>query len=70
MKKRDAEPCVSFLSMKKTGMISPGLGMPIWIYGSFCLIGFVIMFLSFTEIAVNTVKQLAKKDHSGKEAEK
>ena len=40
------------------GMISPGLAMPMWIYGTLCLIGFVILLVTFGEILVKAIKGL------------
>ena len=51
-----------------TGMISPGLGVPAWLYGSFCLLGFVIMFVAFTEVAVKACLALVGKKSSEEEA--
>lgn len=51
-----------------TGMISPGLGVPTWVYGSFCLLGFVIMFAAFAEVGIKACIDLASKKSSEEEA--
>lgn len=35
-----------------TGMISAGLGIPMWIYGLFCLLGFFVLFAVFMKTTV------------------
>ena len=51
------------LQQYDTGMLSAGLAMPMWIYGSLCLIGFIIMFLSFMEIFINGTVSLVKRSY-------
>ena len=48
------------LQQYTTGMISAGLSMPMWIYGTLCLIGFIVMFVEFVKIAAGAAVRLAK----------
>ena len=44
----------------ETEMVSAGLALPMRIYGSLCLIGFAVMFLSFLEILIKAIISLCR----------
>ncbi len=46
------------LQQVRTHQISSGLSIPIWIYGSMCLLGFLVLFAVFAEIAIESARKL------------
>ncbi len=53
-----------------SGMISAGLAMPMWIYGSWCLLGFLVLLIAFLEIMIGAAIRIARKTPISNEKEK